>query len=210
MPWTMASVAVHATLIASAIALTLRDGTSKTSAVRPLPPVLYVDAMVGEARTASLPSGPTLAASPDLLPITVPNIPSFDLTQPAQTIAPSEIFGTFASSWPASTRPALPTGGVYKERLVDRAAAPRTDNGSPPYPLSLRSAGLEGDVRVRFIVDTVGRVEPASIEILQATHPLFGSAVATWLLRTRYSPAEVAGRFVRQLVEQRVSFTLTR
>ena len=74
----------------------------------------------------------------------------------------------------------------------------------------LRSASIEGEVLVRFVVDNQGRVEAASIRILETTHSAFADAVRRWLLRSRYAPAEVAGRPVRQLVEQRVSFALLR
>jgi TonB family protein len=81
-------------------------------------------------------------------------------------------------------------------------------NGQPEYPAMLRQVAAEGDVHVRFVVDTAGRVEPTSIEILRASHPLFGAAVQRWLSRNRYVPAEVSGSRVRQLVEQRIAFTL--
>jgi hypothetical protein len=61
---------------------------------------------------------------------------------------------------------------------------------------------------VRFVVDSTGSVEPGSVAIITSTHSLFGEAVRRWLLRTRYVPADVAGHAVRQLVEQRVYFTL--
>jgi TonB family protein len=100
------------------------------------------------------------------------------------------------------------SGGVYTGQLVDRTVVPRSDNGHPAYPSPLRLSGIDGDVLVRFVVDSVGRVEPASITIIQTTHALFGDAVRQWLRRTRYTPAELLGRPVRQLVEQRIAFTL--
>jgi hypothetical protein len=69
---------------------------------------------------------------------------------------------------------------------------------------------VEGDVVARFVVDTLGRVEPGSIAILAATHALFAAEVRAWLSRTRYRPAEYEGRVVRQLVEQRIGFALRR
>ena len=93
---------------------------------------------------------------------------------------------------------------------VDWAARPKASNPSPVYPSALRSAQVEGAVVARFVVDTLGRAEPASIDIEDATHPLFGDAVRQALLRSRYEPAIAGNRKVRQLVEQRFTFTLVR
>ncbi|HEY2853364.1 MAG TPA: TonB family protein [Gemmatimonadaceae bacterium] len=93
---------------------------------------------------------------------------------------------------------------------VDLAARPKASNPSPVYPPALRSAQLEGAVVAQFVVDTLGRAEPASIVIREATHPLFGDAVRQALLRSRYEPAMASNRKVRQLVEQRFTFTLLR
>jgi protein TonB len=105
---------------------------------------------------------------------------------------------------------ASPTDGVYTPTLVDKAAAPQPDNPAPVYPASLRSAQIEGTVLAMFVVDTLGRAEPATIRLTETTHPQFAEAVRQSLLRSRYLPAMVRGRPVRQLVEQRFAFTLTR
>ena len=80
---------------------------------------------------------------------------------------------------------------------------------APTVPSTATSA-VEGEVLARFVVDTAGGVEAKSIEILQASHGLFGDAVTEWLRQTRYAPALVSGRPVRQLVQQSIGFTLRR
>ena len=60
----------------------------------------------------------------------------------------------------------------------------------------------------RFVVDSAGRVAPGSLEIVRATHELFADAVRVALERTRFVPAERAGRPVAQLVEERFGFEL--
>jgi protein TonB len=105
---------------------------------------------------------------------------------------------------------ASPTNDVYSAALVEKAAAPQPGNPAPVYPAAMRSAQIEGTVLATFVVDTMGRAEPATIHVAEATHPLFGEAVRQSLLRSRYLPAIVGGRPVRQLVEQRFSFTLNR
>ena len=98
--------------------------------------------------------------------------------------------------------------GVYTGETVEWAARPLRDNPAPVYPAALRSAQVEGVVDARFIVDTLGRAEPASIVIRHATHPLFAEAVRRALLNSRYEPAVADNRKVRQLVEQRFTFSL--
>ena len=69
---------------------------------------------------------------------------------------------------------------------------------------------VEGSVLVQFVVDTTGHVESSSINFIRATHPLFAQSTRQWLARTRYLPAEIEGRPVRQLVQQEVAFALDR
>jgi hypothetical protein len=63
-------------------------------------------------------------------------------------------------------------------------------------------------VSARFVVDTLGRVEPASIEITETTHTLFADAVRVALLRQRFLPAAAGGHLVRQLVVQPFEFRI--
>jgi TonB family protein len=205
--WTAASVLAHATLIAAAVALTMRDGRMPIERIQ-LEPVVYV----APQRTPRLPQLPRQTGiapfAHEMLSISVPPVP-LDPSIPAEPDAPRASFNApGAALAPGASIAILPGDGVYTDQLVDRTVVPRNGNGNPAYPSELRSSGIEGDVRVRFVVDSAGRVEPASLTVLQATHSLFGDAVRQWILQTRYIPAEVSGRRVRQLVEQRVAFTL--
>jgi protein TonB len=65
-------------------------------------------------------------------------------------------------------------------------------------------------VLTQFVVDDRGRVDTSSIKVLKSTHPAFTAAVRTALASFRYSPAEVSGRPVRQLVQEPFMFTLRR
>ena len=60
------------------------------------------------------------------------------------------------------------------------------------------------------MVDTLGRVEPASFKARDVTHPLFEQAVRTAVMGQRFRPAQWNGRRVRQLVEQQFVFRLGR
>lgn len=80
----------------------------------------------------------------------------------------------------------------------------------PRYPESLRSAGVDGQVLIRFVVDTAGRIEPSSVQVLSATHPLFVQAVRAALVGFRFRPAEVAGRRVEATAEMPFEFSISR
>ena len=98
----------------------------------------------------------------------------------------------------------------WSAATVERAAAPRDGNPVPRYPEALRAAGTEGQVLVRFVVDTAGRVEAGSVRVLRADDPQFAEAVRAVLPSFRFTPAEAGGRRVRQLVEAPFAFTVRR
>jgi len=98
-------------------------------------------------------------------------------------------------------------GKAYSENQVERAVEV-TKTVPPRYPDALRSVNVEGTVEATFIVGANGRVEPGSIKIVSTPHKLFADAVRAALLETRFRPAEVGGRSVRQLVSQSFSFKL--
>lgn len=100
--------------------------------------------------------------------------------------------------------------GVYSEAMVDRAVIPRDDNPLPRYPESLRAMGVEGAFTVQFVVDTTGEVVADKIQFPSSMHHLFVDAVRAALLHSRYLPAQIAGRMVRQMVIQEFRFTLIR
>ena len=98
------------------------------------------------------------------------------------------------------------TSGAYFEFQVDRQAR-AASVPAPEYPPSLRTPGAAGRVIARFIVGADGRVEPGSFRALQSTAPEFSEAVRVALERATYTPAELKGRKVRQVVMQPFSFT---
>lgn len=68
------------------------------------------------------------------------------------------------------------------------------------YPTVLRDAGVSGEATLQFIVGTDGRVEPASIRVVSATHDQFGEASRRAVERFRFRPAKVNGTPVRVLI----------
>lgn len=95
------------------------------------------------------------------------------------------------------------------EVKVDKSAAVVPGSFTLEYPEALRSANVEGEVYARFVVDTSGRVDSLSIEIVRSTHDSFSQSVRKALLNARFTPATIGDRKVRQRVEQQFDFSLT-
>jgi len=159
-------------------------------------------------RPNSGPSTPSVPAPPQLPLVISTDIPS---TIPAVGVMNPIPETAFNPTTPISgtDQPAGSPNVAYPEWQVDKAvlAIPGT---TPRYPSMLQSAGLEGDVRAQFVVDTLGRVEPGSFRALESTHALFTDAVRDALGRARFTPAEAGGHKVRQLVEQVFTFRISR
>jgi len=80
---------------------------------------------------------------------------------------------------------------------------------APRYPPALQAAGLGGRVTARFVIDREGRVEPGSVRITSATQTGFEESARETILETRFRPARVRGRPVRQWAEQAVVYRIT-
>lgn len=78
-------------------------------------------------------------------------------------------------------------------------------NSAPRYPDQLRREGIEGTVLVAFVVDTVG--VPDMFEVLTSSHELFRTSVLTALTSARFTPAQINGNKVKQLVQMPFTFT---
>jgi TonB family protein len=79
---------------------------------------------------------------------------------------------------------------------------------TPSYPTALKSAKVEGEVILQFIVGLDGRIEAKSERVLKATNPAFSSAVMATLESARYEPATRNEKAVRQLVQQSFLFRI--
>jgi protein TonB len=79
------------------------------------------------------------------------------------------------------------------------------------YPPDLKEAGVSGGVVVNLVVDTAGRVEPASVEVTASTNPEFSRAACDALPQSRYAPFAVNGDRRRvQLTGVPLHFSVTR
>jgi periplasmic protein TonB len=213
------STLVHALVIALAVRATMLTAAPRPNDPSPRPPV-YVAPPERVPTTQRTPPPQRNSVAPTTSAPTMPDIPQPIITPDVPTTIPdlgatilhgSDGFSrTTSMSGPESTggAPNAADGSPLTERFVEKVvvALPGT---APRYPDMLRQAGVEGDVRAQFVVDTLGRVEPGSVRVLEATHDQFAAAVRTALSsRARFKPAEAGGHKVRQLVEQTFTFRL--
>jgi TonB family protein len=97
---------------------------------------------------------------------------------------------------------------AYSEIEVDSTVTLDPSAEGPQYPPALLKAGVQGVVYARFVVDTVGHVDTASLVVMDKPDPEFVNAVRTALVRMKYRPAILRGRAVAQLVEQPFVFRI--
>ena len=111
-----------------------------------------------------------------------------------------------------ATRPALlldPGSGRLSREGGDALFAFEVDQpvmleggaAAPVYPPALDSAGVTGRSLLRFVVDTTGRPDTASVVALGATHPAFAAAASDAVRGYRFAPATLGGRRVPQVVD---------
>lgn len=207
--WAFASGMVHAAIIAAAAALTLRDPAVKrvvdiVDLVYMVPPPMAAPRQVEHINAPSLtPAGVTRVDVPRM---EFPRVVPVGIPEPTTRLSDATDLVETGISGPVG--PARPDTRIHTMTTVERAVLPRRDNPRPDYPVAMRAAGVDGTVLVQFVVDTTGRVVPGTTSILRTTHEQFAEAVRRWLGRTRYSPAEIGGKRVRQLVQQEVGFAL--
>ncbi len=68
------------------------------------------------------------------------------------------------------------------------------------YPADLKSRGVGGMVELQFVVDAKGKVDPKSVEVVDATQTALGEAARKVVARLDFSPGKVKGSGVRTKV----------
>ena len=91
---------------------------------------------------------------------------------------------------------------------VDSAAVRDPSSAAPAYPPAMMSLAIEGAATIRFVIDTSGRVDLASVKTLMATNPAFEHAVLDALPNMRFHPARIGRQLVRQLASEEFKFQL--
>ena len=97
--------------------------------------------------------------------------------------------------------------GVYAEDSVDER--PKIVSAPPlEYPPLLRQGGVQGRVMIQAIVDTLGRPEPSSLQILARPSTGFEQSARDHVLHAVFRPGRVKGRAVRVRVRVPIDYTI--
>jgi len=218
-PHAAIAVAGHAAVIVAAVALTLPR--AEQAAVPGDTALVYL--ALPQAAQPEVPrlAPPAMHKLPDIrgfktvvAPVTVPEqIEAADLTSqfdPREFSGMGYEDGTFMGAG----------GGVvggegdpnYVWPSVNLLDEPPVLVSSPPleYPASMQNLGVEGFVVLQFVIDTLGRAEWQSLEIVQASHIAFIDSARSIICNSRYRPGRVRGSPVRVRSVIRINFTLTK
>jgi periplasmic protein TonB len=215
------SVAIHTTIIGAIMAGTAtgkpapRREDPRVHLVTELTPAHKPDVVPQTTHTANTPLhspivAPTIVVPPTTIPVGLPTIDYSRDTSPD-----SIVIGNSATAGDAG-RPSrtldldpddAPSGREWGvNELLMRVVSSR----KPRYPESLRQAGIDGRVLVRFTVDTAGAIDMNSVTILSSTHDLFTRSVRDVLPSFRFKPAEVRGKHVPSLAEMPFEFSISK
>jgi len=109
---------------------------------------------------------------------------------------------------PFGPQPFLRLDTAFSVLEVDETVERYEGSAAPVYPRDLIATGTQGQVQATYVVDTTGRVDTNTIQVLQSDDPRFTESVRTALGEMRFRPAKRAGKAVRQLVAQRFRFQI--
>ena len=109
---------------------------------------------------------------------------------------------------PFGPMPAVVPDTVFSVLEVDKTVERTNASAAPVYPRDLLAVGAEGVVQAVYVVDTTGRVDTTTIQVILSDDPRFTASVRTALGGMLFSPAKRAGRTVRQQVQQQFRFRI--
>jgi len=210
------SVAAHVAIIGFATAATMQGRPAPHAPVKPefvvFTPSPAPKPVERRATTTHPASSRTVVPPPITLVIHAPTIvpPSLPVIDVSRDITPDVVSSGGPTTSRGSRYPGLDgpndDGAAsdkwnYREVLMNIVSSAK-----PRYPETLRQSGVGGRVLVQFAVDTTGRVDMASVRVLQSTHDLFTQAVRSALASFRFKPAEVNGKRMAALAEMPFEF----
>lgn len=210
----IASVTTHTALIAAAVFATAQARVQPRAPAEIVRPVYFPPNVPQVHTPRSTPAAPSRPLDGHRMIFVGTHIdiaiPPIDITT---VVSKAEDFGVASTG---ALRPdgaesqSVPYGSPFRADQVDRQVGLISGVRPPAYPEALRSAGIEGKVLVEFVVDERGQPVQGSIRVVQSDHDLFTDAVRVALRRQRFTPAEVGGKKVSQLVQMPFVFTLNR
>jgi periplasmic protein TonB len=156
------------------------------------------------------PEPPRVVPQPNINPISEQppvqprmEMPAFDLA----VSTPDMTLGVPVAAPPDASPAAMPVlKDHYGMEEVDQVPV-ATLKPRPVYPYRARRLNLDGEVDVKFLVDTTGQV--SRISILRSSPPdLFDDSVLAALSAWRFSPGAVRGRPVNTWVTTTIAFRI--
>lgn len=154
---------------------------------------------------------PRRGLSVDVLPVPGPgwqvDLSGIHVTPPTVPMEPSAPGPIGMPTEPVGSAPTGDPNAVYDQRVVEQTPELLS---SPPlrYPEALRTAHVEGVVEVQGVVDTLGHLEPKTLQVIGSPHPAFSASAIECLERAVFRPGRVEGRAVRVLVRIPVQFSI--
>lgn len=93
----------------------------------------------------------------------------------------------------------------FRKKFRERGVEPVSlERGTPVYPEELEAAGVRGEVRVDFIVDTAGRVKNPKVAV--SNNPGFDRAAIEAIRQWKFKPGLLDGRAVEVRASQWIYF----
>jgi protein TonB len=214
----VASIIIHSLIITGGVIATAKDMVPApleppvpvvVSYVRPLAPQRAISRPSVALSSASLTVAPFLhrLTAPTLIPVGIPPV-DLNATPTPADFGQDRIRTNGICEPDCAMVPATDTAGRQIWSSRDLMMRMLEDPVPPRYPESLRRAGIEGEVVVQFVVDTTGRVDLRTVEVLRSTHDAFTTAVRETVAKLRFAPATGGERKMRALAVMPFHFTL--
>jgi protein TonB len=205
------SLLVHSTLIAGAVFATLHASESRES-LRIIARIVLPPTSEPPPRTAGNPGVVIPLLGPVRLTVS-PVIPPLIPPPATAPFDPARYNGFEPDSAPVLGPHGLAPGAVrttvYAPSMVEERPE-RIAGPEPRYPDMLRQAGIDGEVVIECVIDTLGRVEPGTIRVASSTHVLFEQPAREALAASIFRPARLDGRAVRVRVQLPIAFRMAR
>ena len=216
---TVFSVVLHTALIAGAVYATATAGVKEEKKTEKIqfveikkePPKEVVKEAPPPEKVvvAPPPKGFQVLRAPVKIDIKIPEIDLSKAVTNESDFSGKGVKGGVGSGVVGGTGP-VNSDQTYFEFQVERPASMLDDSPKPKYPAVLESSGIAGEVQAQFVVSSNGKADMDSFKVLKSTNELFTQAVRNVLPRMRFSPAQIGGKPVNQLVQQSFQFAVPR
>jgi protein TonB len=212
----------HAVLITAAVQGTLKAGNKleklkqekvefvQVKKEEPPPPKEQPKVVQDVVATPQPPKGFQILSAPIKIPDVIPDIDLSKAATREEDFTGKGAVGGTAKGVTGGVAAPLNSDQPLFDFQVEKPASANPSNQPPVYPNNLRAANIEGQVIAKFVVDTTGRADMKTFEVIKSDHELFTAAVRNALPNMRFFPAEVGGRKVKQLVQMPFQFSLVR